>query len=33
MAGLLVIAFPTNALIRPGARHHNVKNTHPQSKK
>ena len=32
MAGLLVIAFLANALIRPVARHHNVKNTHPQSK-
>ena len=33
MAGLQVIAFLANALIRPVARHHNVKNTHPQSKR
>ena len=34
MAGLLVIAFLANALIRPVARHHNVKkHIHSQKSK
>jgi MFS family permease len=32
MAGLLVIAFLANALIRPVAGHHNVEKTHPEAK-
>ena len=32
MAGLLVIAFFANALIRPVAGHHNVEKTHPEAK-
>ena len=31
MVGLLVIAFLTNALIRPVAGHHNVEKTHPEA--
>jgi hypothetical protein len=33
MTGLLVIAFLTNALIRPVAGHHNVEKTHPEAKR